>query len=105
MYWCIQRKKYTDGNYFLAFDSFTQPKKSYEDFLFDATTRFIMRFAAYKASVNFASSNTAISPAYGGADLHTASSAIAQAEIDKANWTGSNNAAVITYKTDAHDVI
>ena len=41
------------GQNFLAFDSFADAERSRSDFLYDATVRFVQRFASYTAAVNY----------------------------------------------------
>jgi len=59
-----------------------------------------MRFAGYKASVDYSAVT-----GYAGAALNVAIAAVDAAEINKASFLGSASDAVITYKVDAHDVI
>lgn len=47
------------GNHFLSFNSFVDSTKNVEDLLFDATIRFVYKFAKYEANFNLGSTDTA----------------------------------------------
>ncbi len=73
-----------NGSKYLAFDSFADANKSRDDFLYDATIRFVEKFASYKASVDY---NQVVGYLPLTNPLGTAVSAVSQSVINLANWT------------------